>query len=252
VTANCRLVVATFALAGPLLAVVLGLSNALAAPPGAPITNQAFVSFDNAAGPTVVVGSNTVEVITAVLRSSSSLQFNRVSGTGSVVESVGPSSCLSGGAFLPLPDPPDENGSPLDPTVPRTLAGAGVFNLGETIFLRLDDEDQNVDYLVIDTAEVTLTSPASGDSETILLSETGPDTGIFAGYLPSGAGRVAANDCVLQGAASGSIEASYADPSDAADQSTASSVVDPTAIVFDSQTGLPVDGIGVRLVDPNE
>jgi len=196
-----------------------------------------------------VVGSNTVEVITAVLRSSSSLQFNRVSGTGSVVESVGPSSCLSGGAFLPLPDPPDENGSPLDPTVPRTLAGAGVFNLGETIFLRLDDQDQNLDYLVIDTAEVSLTSPANGDSETVLLSETGPNTGIFAGYLPSGAGSAAANDCVLQGAASGSIEASYADPSDAADQSTASSIVDPTAIAFDSQTGLPVDGIGVRLVN---
>ena len=236
-------------LIGLFAAAFTGLPIAAAAPPGAPIVNQAFLNYENAAGQTVVASSNTVEVIAAVLRSPSSLRFNRVSSVGDLSESVGPSSCLSGGAFVPLPDPPDENGNPLDPTVPRTLSQANGFNLGETIFVRLDDQDQNVDFQVIDVATVSIGNPASGDSETIQLSETGPNTGIFAGYLPSGAGSPVANDCVLQGTASSSVLASYTDPADAADQATASSIVDPTAVVFDSQSGLPVDGVGVRLIN---
>ena len=232
--------IATASLASP---------KASAATPGAPISNQAFVSFENAAGQTIVNASNTVELFTAVLRSPSSLRFSRISNSGNAAESVGPSSCFSGGAFVPLPDPPDENGNPIDPTVPRPLSAAGVFNLGETVFLRLDDQDQNLDYLAIDVATVTIGNPAGGDTETIRLSETGPNTGVFSGYVLTSAGAVTAGDCVLQGAASSSIEVSYSDPADSADRSVAIAAVDPTAVVFDSQTGLPVDGIRIRLID---
>ena len=103
-------------------------------------------------------------------------------------------------------------GTSIDPTQNQDVSATSSYNIGEAAFLRLSDADQNIDYQVIDTAIVTVSNATSGDSETIQLTETGPDTGVFAGYVPLGSGAVVAGDCVLQGAAKSSIQVDYVDP----------------------------------------
>jgi hypothetical protein len=60
-----------------------------------------------------------------------------------------------------------------------------LYHAGEPIFIRLTDLDQNWDPAVAETVIVTLRDDKSGDEETLRLIETGPDTGVFTGYLQS-------------------------------------------------------------------
>ena len=229
--------------------VIGGSVSAFAAPPGAPIDNRATLRFDNAASVEVVVNSNDVQLITAVTRSPSSIVMTRIVPSGAFEESLGPAFCAVNGSFTPLPDPVVPGTGTIDPTAPQQLASSDSFNLGEPVFLRLNDSDQNVDYQVIDVATVTLTNSSSGDTETIRLSETGPNTGIFSGYVATASAGSIAGDCVLQGAMGESITVAYTDPADAGDSSQTSASLDPLGKVFDSQTGAGVDGATVRLID---
>jgi len=227
--------------------------SAAAAPPGAIISNQAQLSYESAAGVIIDVPSNEVRLVTAVIRSTAALGLTRVAagGTSTIREPVGPAACLRGGAYTVLPDPVLPGGNPIDPTAVQDLLVADAYNLGEVIFLRLEDPDQNVDFAVIDTAVVTVANPASGDAETIRLSETGPNTGVFAGYLQTATGAVTAADCLLQGLPGSTLRVDYTDPADAGDSASATAPLDPFGIVFDSGTGNPVDGATVSLVDAN-
>ena len=225
-------------------------ATAVASPPGALISNTASLDYLDAAGRSVTVTSNTVEVTTAVVRSPATVEFTRVvAGSGQYVEPVGPSACSQGGVFTPLADPVLTGGIGIDPAVPRDVAPAASYNLGEPLFLRLDDADQNRDFQLVETADVTVSHPASGDTERIRLTETGPDTGIFAGYVPSAGGPASPGDCVLQGSLDTVVELRYADPADAADVAAASARLDPTSVVFESRTGTAVPGAEVELVD---
>ena len=232
-----------------LLALLAVSGQAAAAPPGAPIDNRAALNFQNGAGVDAVVFSNDVQLVTAVIRSSSTIELTRVVAAGERSEPVGPSYCSSGGSLSLLPNPVVPGLGEIDPTVAQQVASSSSFNLGEPLFLRLEDSDQNVDYLVIDTVSVRVTNLDSGDSETIQLSETGPNTGVFAGYLPSASGAPTASDCVLQGSMGDAVEVVYEDPADAADTALATALLDPVGRVFDSQTGDPVNGAIVRLID---
>ncbi|HSD70205.1 MAG TPA: hypothetical protein VLB07_11670, partial [Woeseiaceae bacterium] len=223
---------------------------ALAAPPGAPISSQATLDYLNNAGQPATALSNEVVLITAVLRSPSVVQLTRLAlpGAGTFQEPVGPSACFAGGVFAPLGNPLI-NGQPIDPLLDRDVTQSNNYNLGRPIFLRLDDTDQNVDASVVDYAVVTVVSIPAGDSETIRLTETGIDSGIFVGYVPSANAAAAFGDCVLQGEPGGRVEVRYTDPADANDTSTANAGLDPQGIVFSSQTGLPVNGAVIELVD---
>ncbi|MDH4106752.1 MAG: OmpA family protein [Gammaproteobacteria bacterium] len=202
-------------------------------------------------GITAEIASNEVRLVTAVVRSDSLLDFTRVVpvAAGQLQEPVGPSACLQGGGYVSQPNPVLPGGIAIDPSQPQDLVETSAFNLGETLFLRLEDSDQNVDFAVVDTATVTLTEPASGDSESIRLTETGPDTGVFAGYAQTAGGPAVPGDCLLQVASGSDIRVDYVDPADAADASSASAILDPAGRVFDSRTGFPVDGATVTLVD---
>ena len=69
------------------------------------------------------------------------------------------------------------------PLVPATQ-----YHLGEPVFLRLTDGDQNSDPAAVETVLVTLRDPATGDTEVLRLTETGPNTGVFTGYIQTGPG----------------------------------------------------------------
>ena len=118
---------------------------------------------------------------------------------------------------------------------------------GAAINIQVKDPDQNVNPLVADTVTVVLTSLKTGDTETVVLTETGPNTGIFRGSMPSTLNTSADNDGVLTVAANSRVQVTYTDPLDAASVSVASALIDPLGIVFDSVTAVPVAGTVVTL-----
>ncbi len=80
------------------------------------------------------------------------------------------------------------------------IAGNGdvtYFYVTDTLFVRVDDSDQNGNASAVDTVSATLTNP-SGDSETITLYETGIDTGIFTGSINTTGGSAIVGDGTLQ------------------------------------------------------
>ncbi|MFB3105367.1 MAG: hypothetical protein ACE1ZA_10615, partial [Pseudomonadales bacterium] len=100
------------------LVVILATGLARASPPGAVISNQALLNHEPAPGVTFTVTSNTVQVTTAIVRSPANVEFTRVVGAGSgdYQETVGPSACFQGGAFVVLADPVLTGGGTIDPT----------------------------------------------------------------------------------------------------------------------------------------
>jgi uncharacterized repeat protein (TIGR01451 family) len=240
-----------FAIAALIIALSGASNPALAAPPGAIVSNQATLDYVNLAGGVTSVPSNPVDVTVAVVRSPSSIEFTRVllAGAGSYQESVGPAYCSQGGSFVLLPDPVITGGVSIDATAAQEVIASPAYNLGEPLFVRLVDSDQNLDYQVIDTAVVDAVHPSSGDIETIRLTETGPDTGVFTGYVPSARGPTTAGDCVLQGAMDTDVRVDYTDPADGTDSTQASAELDPVSVVFESRTGTLVDAVQIALVD---
>ena len=233
-----------------LLALFWAFQTALAAPPGAVISNQASLEYRDTLNQPVTELSNLVELTTAVVRSPATVEFTRVVPAGGTwQETVGPSACWQGGAFVTLGDPTLIGGNVIDPTLPQDTSATEAYNLGEALFLRLVDADQNVDFQVQDYAVVTVSVAASGDSETVRLAETGLDTGVFTGYLPTAGGTAAAGDCVLQAAPQSSVMVDYVDPADATDTAQDSASFDPVQRVFESRTGTAISGATIEIVD---
>ena len=234
-----------------LLAACFAAGIASAAPPGAVISNQATLYHEPSPGLIVPVPSNIVEVTAGVVRSPATVALTRVvaAGGGDFVETVGPAACLQGGAFVNLADPVLVGGGAIDPAQPQDVSPTVAYNLGEPAFIRLVDTDQNLDYQVIDYATVTVTDASTGDAETIRLTETGPDTGVFTGYVPTAGAAAVPGDCVLQGSPQSTIAVSYTDPADPADTANDSAELDPAQRVFESSTGTMVSGVAIELVD---
>ena len=156
----------------------------------------------------------------------------------------------SSGSFTPLPLP-----VPLGVTAPLTLGTlplmvATVFHENEPFFLRLTDLDQNLDPTASETVIVTVTIPGTSESETLRLTETGPNTGIFTGYIQStSTGSTVAGNGLLFVEQNAHIDGHYTDAVDGTDSSAAAALVDPYGIVFDTMTGLPVNGATITLIN---
>jgi uncharacterized repeat protein (TIGR01451 family) len=214
------------------------------------ISNQGYVEFTNASNLAQTFTSNTIDVVTLAAPSASSIEFTRVTGGGGdYQEMVGPSACVQGASVTPYGNPTLSGGNAIDPTLLHNVSVSGSYNLGEPAFIRLTDTDQNNDYLQVEYAMVSVSHPASGDTETVQLTETGPNTGIFAGFVPTANAAAAVNDCVLQGGMNSSINVSYTDPGNAGDVAGASARLDPVNLVFESRTGNVVDGAIIEIVD---
>ncbi|MBN1663725.1 MAG: DUF11 domain-containing protein [Deltaproteobacteria bacterium] len=118
---------------------------------------------------------------------------------------------------------------------------------GNVINLQVQDADQNVDATLAETVSVILTNPATGDTETIILTETGPDTGIFRGAILSTLAATTRENGSLTVAPDSRINAAYTDPLDISPVYNASALIDPLGIVFDAVTGIPVAGTVVTI-----
>ena len=222
-------------------------------PAGTPIDNQATATYQLGATPGLIDLSNVHTVVVAVLRTPASVEFLRYApgAPGAISVSIQPSRCsstgLAGGPFTPVPPPTQLDGTPIGLPGPLDLLPAPQYTQGEPIFLRLTDPDQNLDSGLVETGLVRVAGAA--DSELIELTETAPASGIFTGHLQSSAAAVAPGDCVLEAAENETVGASYTDPVDSADTAADSAVISPSSLAFDSQSGAPLSGVVITLID---
>jgi uncharacterized repeat protein (TIGR01451 family) len=229
-----------------LIASLFIASNSFAATAfGTAITNTATASYNIGGTPVTSQGSVT---ITTAGRTAANIEFLQYvsSGTLGSVQNVNPTQCA--GNNLPAPNfiaPPSTT-----LTVPGALrlAPATQYASGDPVFMRVTDQDQNASATAIDTIKVTITT-LSGDSETLTLAETGLSTGVFIGYVQSSNNTLASNNCALNVASNQKVSANYSDPLDTITTVADAALFDPFGSVFDSSTGLGVNGASVTIID---
>lgn len=251
----CRGVVRQLSVRGLRLLAVLSLvllpAFATAAPKnGDRITNTANIT---SSGVTVSTSNNG---ILYRIPTTASIDFLQYAPKLPEAETV----VLAGGAYRPGPDPslplqplarPSVVGSatPIDLSNPVSLSPAKLFHQSDPIFVQVADNDMNTDDLIRETVLVMIMVRETGDIEIITLTETGPATGVFTGYIPSGQGNSTLYDGTLQVAQGSHITATYTDSHDGSDSTAAAALVDPFGILFDSTSGLPVNGASITLCD---
>ncbi|NJD92059.1 MAG: hypothetical protein FIA91_11210, partial [Geobacter sp.] len=200
------------------------------------------------------VAATATVTLTIQSRTKSTIEFMKYSPgvTGAVMTTVPNTSYQKGstGQFTNLPAP-REFGSknPIDISVPVPLQTSKVFHAGAPVFIRVTDNDQNIDSTLTETLTVTVSDPATGDTLTLRLTESGPDTGVFTGYFQTLSATSPQNNGTLAVVESSQLKAQYIDIADGSDSSTDAALVDPYGIVFDTITGAPIDGATIELLD---
>ena len=216
---------------------------------GVDVTNTATVSFEVDGFPTSTSTGPAVFTIEAE-RTPSTVEFFRFSPAApdSIPVQINGSDFLTPSGFVPLGTPLSIAGDPISLATPISLVSTPTFFAGESIFVQVEDLGQNIDPTVIESVTTTITS-GTGDAITLRLFETGPNTGVFFGFVQSEAGIVDPADDMLAVARNGEIDATYQDPFDATEISNDAAGVDPFTRIFDSNTGVLIDGASVTLVD---
>ena len=156
-----------------------------------------------------------------------------------------------GASFTALARPQSVYGQPLDLGRALPVRETTVYHAGEPVILALTDPNRNGDPAVREFVNVTLTNPATGDSEVLRLQETGPDTGVFAAVI-QGAGPqspVVANDGRIAVDVDSTLRVDYSDPTDATDVVQDTALVDPFGVLFDAVTGAPINGGTITILD---
>ena len=120
----------------------------------------------------------------------------------------------------------NDSGTPSQTQFTATLNGVvtTTYPADSPVFVRVTDIDQNLDPGVIETVQVVVTSN-SGDLETLTLTETGPDTGVFVGSLPASTAAGASNNGTLNAPAGSLLAVNYVDPDDSADATSANASI---------------------------
>lgn len=93
-----------------------------------------------------------------------------------------------------------------------TGIGADVTDIfpGDVVYVQVDDADQNITNSVVDTITVVVIS-ASGDSETVTLTETDVASGIFTGLIASDYGAATTEDANLDLLPTETVTVTYVD-----------------------------------------
>jgi len=142
-------------------------------------------------------------------------------------------------------------------TLPNNLAlnTDEYFKVGDTIFVHLQDQDQNYDDQAPEKIVVTLLSEDGSDQETIQLTETGNSTGLFTGYIQTVDRNIVGSshfDCQLSVTNDTKMQARYQDKFDKVDFARAAAFFDPNSYVISSDTGEFLSGLEVTLLDDND
>jgi uncharacterized repeat protein (TIGR01451 family) len=130
------------------------------------------------------------------------------------------------------------------------LTQTRTYHAGEPVYMSLADGNRNRDPAARETVEVRVTSSV-GDEETLRLMETEPNSGLFAGVIASVSvpPQPTTQDCRLSLAGNATIKVAYTDSFYPTDVAEASILVDPFGIIFDSETGDPINGVTITLIE---
>lgn len=137
-------------------------------------------------------------------------------------------------------------------SVSQSVSPTSEIRVGQDVIFEVSVPAANVDPSVADTLRTVITT-TSGDREEVTIFETGPDTGIFVGRIPTVGVPPApvTGDCQLSLSADDTI--TIAVVGGANDSVVVSAnvnvLVDPFGIVFDSDTGEAVSGARVTLIN---
>jgi uncharacterized repeat protein (TIGR01451 family) len=125
--------------------------------------------------------------------------------------------------------------------------------LGGPLFVQVNAAQCNTDATTVQTQPISITSLLSGDREIFTSTETGPNTGLFR-ILPNvptadaSVSVVVAGDGILQVLRNDKLTAILTGCGSGSEV-TATLLIDPSGIVFDSKSNAPVAGAQVRLID---
>lgn len=114
----------------------------------------------------------------------------------------------------------------------------GVITSGDDLVVTVTDADINSNATVIETVGVDVVNNATGELEQIILTETGPNTGIFTATLPTASVGGTNNDGILSTLSGNTYTASYTDQLDAVGNLVVRA--DSGSVILDSDG----DGIG--------
>ena len=133
-----------------------------------------------------------------------------------------------------------------------TVNPAAALQAGSVLYFQIDAAAANLDPAAIDSLIITI-SGASGDSETLTVFETAANTGLFIGAIQTRATPPAPvrGDCRLSVAGGDKIAIAASKPGSGTVVASAEVTVlaDPYGLVFDSESGAPVNGARVTMVD---
>jgi uncharacterized repeat protein (TIGR01451 family) len=222
-----------------------------ATPPGQSITNTATISYsiDNTAGGQnntsniVVTANNTVVTATSV---AARIDLG-VATAGSTAGVLNATQCVASGGAMALAAPSFSSQS--NYTLPQgvNFTVENTFKSGDPLFIRVVDPGAIKNSSVIDTASV-LVQTTSGDKESLNLSETGPGTGIFIGYIQLTRTVPVPGNCELSVNSNDKITVSYQNSNNTI-TSSANVLLDPLGKVFDTSSGALVDNASITLID---
>ncbi len=133
---------------------------------------------------------------------------------------------------------------------------APAIGIGYPLYVQASASSCNVNPLLAEQRPVTITSALTGDTETLMFQETGPNTGIFqmatSPYnLPTRDGSLfpaTLNNGIMEVLNQDTLTATITSCGTAITART-NILVDPGGTVFDSNTGQPIPGVSVTLID---
>jgi len=218
------------------------------------VSNTAQIEWDQA-GQRRVFASNRVDLIVVVPAAATLTAYRFDTGGAAQPLSAKAPVCTGSSGKAPVA---------LGAAWTAALQGSPLFaptaslHAGEPLFFVIDYAAGNANPAKVETLLAKITTQ-SGDTELLTVSETGPNTGQFAGYIQTVAGASAAGDCrlgvangdkILVAAAEGKLVINPAGtPAPPLASATLAVLADPNGIVFDSRDGTPVAGAKVTLID---
>ncbi|MAS24105.1 MAG: hypothetical protein CMH99_01965, partial [Oceanospirillaceae bacterium] len=239
-----------------LLALVSSVAQAIT-PANTTIVNTVVVTYSEDGTEQVVRNSaafTTQEINPAsVAPTAAEITLQRLTGNDAAGIATPPTECSDGsGNYSVISSVSDIGGTSysLPGTFATTAAEYG-FKIGEPLLITLADGDKNLYNTIAETIVVTLTTSNGSDTEQLRLTETGVNTGVFAGVINTApyTGSDNLNNCALNLTRSETVTASYTDSYDPTDTTFADADFDPYSRIFDAETGQPINGIEVTLID---
>jgi uncharacterized repeat protein (TIGR01451 family) len=94
----------------------------------------------------------------------------------------------------------------------------------QTVCVQVQDQNMNQNPTAVDSVSVVITT-TSGDRETVVLSETGTNTGVFAGCIVANTNAAVQGNGVFNAPGGAGLTATYTDPLNPSDISSSSAIV---------------------------